>query len=162
MLPHFPHPPPWASKILGTQEIPVHIWTVNKWVIANNNKMLIISKPEGRVNEGGIRNKFLAVLQVWSCGSGHCPTPALLSPVFSQCSPEPRGPGSQAVGQTLWISLGCPADRLWTDGQAPRNRAWQTTQGRSLNLALAPVRWGWKAWKASLCTHHYFLTDWGI
>ena len=31
--------------------------------------------------------------------------------------------------------------------QAPRNRAWQITKGRSLHLSLASFRWGWRSLK---------------
>ena len=69
-------------------------------------------------------------------------------PVFvSSVFPEPRDPGSWLQENTPGY---CFITLLIGPGlipQAPRNRAWQITKGRSLHLSLVSFRWGWRSLK---------------
>ena len=81
-------------------------------------------------------------------------------PFSHPCFQSPETQGARPWDRTLWASLYCSDDWPWAGWQAPKNVAWQATQTRSLNLALAPVRWGWGSLKAFLCMYVPLFPNW--
>lgn len=80
---------------------------------------------------------------MWEESFFHSCLPVFVSSVF----PESRDPGSRLQENTPGY---CFITLLIGPGlipQAPRNRAWQITTGRSLHLSLASFRWGWRSLK---------------
>lgn len=86
---------------------------------------------------------------MWAESFFHPCLPVFVSSVF----PEPRDPGSGLRENTPRY---CFITLLIGPGlipQAPRNRAWQITKGRSLNLSLASFSWGWRNLKRYSSLH---------